>query len=233
MEQIGYIYKLTAPNGKVYIGQTVNLDQRMSSYVKGGSKSQKRLHRSINKYGWDSFTKDIIFQGECSGKCLDRLEILFIHQYGSYSDGLNMTKGGDKPPSQKGKKLSPEQIARRSIVRRGKKLGPITSEHRAKLSAAHRGKKLSPEHRAKISTALRGKTRSEEFKQKIRKPKSPEVAAKRCKPVSQFTKDGVWVRDWDSIKEAGETLNINKSNIAGCVKGRFMSVGGFVWKYKS
>lgn len=34
------IYKLTAPNGKVYIGQTIHFKRRMSNYKKGTVRSR-------------------------------------------------------------------------------------------------------------------------------------------------------------------------------------------------
>jgi group I intron endonuclease len=245
MEQIGYIYKLTAPNGKVYIGQTIHLEKRYSQYARGDCKTQKKLYRSIKKYSWDSFLKEIIFEGECSDACLNRLEILFIDQYGSYRDGLNMTKGGDKPPSHKGKKRSPETKAKISAANKGKKGSPHSEEAKAKISEARKGKKLgphSPEHIAKISAASKGKKLSTETKARMSearkgKPKSPEQVAKtskaNLKPTSQFSKDGVWIKDWTSGREASETLGISGSNISACLKGRLKSSGGFVWKYKS
>ena len=227
MEQIGYIYKLTAPNGKIYIGQTTSIERRYSKYARGDCKDQKKLYNSILKYGWDSFQKGIIFEGECSGKCLDRLEVLFIHQYGSFVDGLNMTKGGDKPPSWKGKKRgtqSPEHKANLSTALKGRvspnkgKPSPIKGRHqspevvawRAAKLKGKKGKPKSAEHRVKISAALKGRG---------------------SKPIQQFSKDGVWIRNWSSAKEAGEALGISKSNIAGCIRGRLKTAGGYVWKY--
>lgn len=54
-------------------------------------------------------------------------------------------------------------------------------------------------------------------------------------PILQFTKDGILVKKWDSIIDAGRTLGIEKCSIVGCCKNRphYKTAGGFIWKYAS
>lgn len=53
-------------------------------------------------------------------------------------------------------------------------------------------------------------------------------------PVSQYTKSGVWVRDYDSLKEAADTIGVGHSgNIASCCIGQRKSAYGYIWKYKN
>jgi group I intron endonuclease len=56
----GYIYKLTSPSGKMYIGQTRNPASRFNNYKNLESKNQTVLHAAILKYGFDGFKKDVI-----------------------------------------------------------------------------------------------------------------------------------------------------------------------------
>jgi hypothetical protein len=49
------------------------------------------------------------------------------------------------------------------------------------------------------------------------------------KPVSQYTKEGVWVMDYPSISEAP----FNRTNIGHCVNGKRKYCGGFIWKFKT
>lgn len=51
-------------------------------------------------------------------------------------------------------------------------------------------------------------------------------------PILQYTKEGVFIRDWDSAKQASEELGINSSNIASCCKEKLKTCGGFIWRYK-
>lgn len=45
------IYKITSPSGKIYIGQSVNIERRFLDYKKSLKKSQIKLYNSIKKYG--------------------------------------------------------------------------------------------------------------------------------------------------------------------------------------
>lgn len=51
----------------------------------------------------------------------------------------------------------------------------------------------------------------------------------RCKPVNQYDKNGNFIRQWNSIKEASMKLKIN--DIVSCLKGHVKTAGKFVWKY--
>jgi formate-dependent nitrite reductase cytochrome c552 subunit len=83
----------------------------------------------------------------------------------------------------KGRKLSPEHVAKVAAALIGKKASaetrlklslshkgkrqPLSLETKAKISAAHKGLKLSDERKAHLSDINKGKTLSEEAKQKI------------------------------------------------------------------
>jgi group I intron endonuclease len=57
------------------------------------------------------------------------------------------------------------------------------------------------------------------------------AAAKTSKAVLQTNLEGTFIQEWKSIREAGETLKINRSNITACCKGKLKSAGGFIWEY--
>lgn len=52
------------------------------------------------------------------------------------------------------------------------------------------------------------------------------------KTVLQFDKNGNFIKDWSSIKEAARITNMSASNIVRCCKERTKFCGGFIWKYK-
>lgn len=52
------------------------------------------------------------------------------------------------------------------------------------------------------------------------------------KPVIQ-TKDGVYVSEYNSVKEASEKTGIIKQNISSALTGRYKTAGGFEWRYKN
>ena len=48
----------------------------------------------------------------------------------------------------------------------------------------------------------------------------------------QFTKDGVFIRDWDCAKDAQRAIGVDARHIGSCCRGNRKTAGGFVWKYK-
>lgn len=62
MKNIYIIYKLTFPNGKIYIGQTINFNKRMHQYqwFATAEKAKKYpvynylISKKIRKYGWEN-----------------------------------------------------------------------------------------------------------------------------------------------------------------------------------
>ena len=62
--------------------------------------------------------------------------------------------------------------------------------------------------------------------------KVERTAKSHWKPIQQFTKDCVFIREWDSIKEACETLQMSSGYIVDTLKGRHKSAYGYIWRYK-
>lgn len=79
-------------NGKVYIGQTCNLDKRWhsSSYI-----GCTYFYNAIQKYGWNNF-EHIILKNNLTSKEADNLEIKYIAKYKSTNSqfGYNLSEGG-------------------------------------------------------------------------------------------------------------------------------------------
>jgi len=57
------------------------------------------------------------------------------------------------------------------------------------------------------------------------------MSASKSIPVSQYDKDGNFIRTFKSAAEAGRVLEIHSGNISGCCRGRYKSVGGYIWRY--
>lgn len=55
------IYKITSPSNNVYIGQSVNIELRISKYKSISIvQKQPKIFRSIQKYGWENHTWEIL-----------------------------------------------------------------------------------------------------------------------------------------------------------------------------
>lgn len=51
----------------------------------------------------------------------------------------------------------------------------------------------------------------------------------RNKPILQYSLDGEFIREWECAADVGREV---KSLICQCLKGRYKTACGFVWKYK-
>jgi len=140
---IVYIY--TFPNGKRYIGQTIQtLNERASKGC--GYQHSPLVYNAIQKYGWDNILKEII---ECSSREeMDNLEKELIKKYNTTNKnfGYNLESGGNK-----NKKLSEETKKKISESLIGHY---VSKETKNKISEAHKNKKLSEETKNKIKEAV-------------------------------------------------------------------------------
>jgi hypothetical protein len=89
----------------------------------------------------------------------------------------------------------------------------------------------------KISKNLLGRKFSDATKQKMTKansrPKTIKFISKIRKPVLQFTKQGEFVKEWESSKEAAiEMYGYYNDNIGRCCRGELKIARGFTWKWK-
>lgn len=53
------------------------------------------------------------------------------------------------------------------------------------------------------------------------------------KKVKQYDLNNKFIKEWGSIKIAGEKLNINQGNIVNCCKNKRKTAGNYIWKYCS
>lgn len=96
------IYKHTNKiNGKVYIGQTCEVENPNKRWKNGeGYSVAYPFGRAISKYGWDNFTHEIIETNIDTLENANEREIYWIDYYHSYikdpkCNGYNATKGGN------------------------------------------------------------------------------------------------------------------------------------------
>jgi group I intron endonuclease len=194
-------------NGKVYVGQTINLKKRFSDHetaLRHGLHFNGHLQKSFDKYGKQFF--DIRVIEECGSDVLSAREIAWIEYYGSANKdrGYNKTYGGEDtfkqtPETRRkiaasllGKKrASPRDETRRlmsvSQKIRWSKTGEEARRARSeKLSIANKGKKPSENTIAASVAFHTGKPLSDAHKENIRranlgKKMSPEAIEKTRK----------------------------------------------------
>ena len=149
---IGYIYIIKSPNNKVYIGQTLNIENRIYRYKKLDCKRQTKLYNSFLKYGFDNHTFEIIETLELNDrKILDDREKFFISLYDSFEGGLNCNLGGG---SNYGYKHSEETKIKAAKNRNGYR---HSEETKIKIGKSCKGYIHKEETKNKISNSLKGR----------------------------------------------------------------------------
>jgi len=82
------IYKITSPNGRIYIGQSINIEERLKQYQNlKRVKVHKKLYRSFLKYGINNHLFSI--EKECLRKDLNKEERYYQEYYDCINQGLN------------------------------------------------------------------------------------------------------------------------------------------------
>lgn len=195
------IYKLTCnATGKIYIGKSINLMRRLQThkYCENKNKGRCYFENAIIKYGWESFSVEVIEIYESFDKTnvLDcqmivEREAYYISLFDSTNNevGYNICKysqdrTGHFHSNETKMKMRESKLGKPLSEKHKEKLRIIfnTSEMREKRRAISSGKKMSDEAKEKLKLArlgtpmleatkekLRNVKRSEETKEKIRK----------------------------------------------------------------
>lgn len=73
--------------------------------------------------------------------------------------------------------------------------------------------------------------RLEEFIKAKNNLRSSSNGRAKSKKVDQYSKEGIYIKTWNSAVEASKHLNIANGNIGKCCLGKNKSAGGFIWKF--
>jgi len=205
------IYKITnLVNGKVYIGQSVNLYKRFSHHMqdlRNKRHANKHLQSAWNRYGEHNFNFEII--EICNEKILDMREQYWIKYFKSTNRkfGYNLEDGGNK-----NKHLTEEVKKKIGESNKGHKM---PEEVKQKLRECHLGKPLSLEVRKKLSMANKGKHRTEKQKEMLRK-------FHKGKPLSEETKQKL--SESHKILNKKQVIEIRAKFAVGNYKQRQLAV---------
>jgi group I intron endonuclease len=214
------IYKITNPNGRIYIGQSTNINRRWNSYKRLNCKDQISLYNSLKKYGPENHKFEIL--EECENDLLDEREIYWGEFYNVLSNKHLNNKLGrgigsyDSESTKLKKKLC----------------------HKGRSNFWLKNKKLSSEHRDKISKAKKNhpcflKPKKEYKNKGISKFNHIDavIKAKSIK-IYQFDKNLNLINEFASAAVAARELGYHQSNIHKVLNIDNRSCKGFIWKTK-
>jgi len=129
------IYKITSPSGRVYIGQSRDINQRIKRYSGAWCKRQIKLYNSILKYGWINHVFEVI--EECLFEELNNKERYWQEFYNCVDNGLNC-----------------------QYVRTDTQPKIISEEMKRNIGLASSGRKHSEESRLKMSASQKKRDKS-------------------------------------------------------------------------
>jgi group I intron endonuclease len=189
-------------NGKMYVGITSQEVQKRWGYGAGYSESPY-FNNAINKYGWNNFDHEIIAE-HLTEKEAKNFEKRLIKELQLRNDrfGYNLTNGGDGISGYKHTKETKEKLRNISLN--------MSEETKRKMVLHKLGVPLTEEHKKNISKG--------DFNKGI-------------KPIVQYNINGVFIKKWDSLKDASNELEIQISDISSCCHGNKKSAGGFMWRF--
>lgn len=158
------IYKITNPSGKIYIGQSVYIEGRLSKYKSARCKTQRILYNSIFKHGWENHVFEII--EECTEELLNERERYYQDFFDCVGDnGMNCMLTGTHTKSGKASKETINILTGRKLsdaTRLKMSQRKASEETRLKISQANIGRIVSEETRLKISESNKGRKLSAE-----------------------------------------------------------------------
>lgn len=187
------IYKITSPSGKIYIGQSINIEKRFKQYkCLYNSRNQIALHNSFLKHGILNHFFEII--EICEINELNERERYWQDFYNVLKSGLNSKITALE---NKSGKLSEETIKKMSKSLKGKKAWNKGMKGQGK------GRVFSEVTRRKLSISNTGRFYSNETREKLR----------RNNPSNKIVLDlntGVY---YYSITDLANVLGINASTL--------------------
>lgn len=172
------IYKITSPSGRIYVGQTKDLSKRWMDYkYLSKIKDQKLICASIKCYGWEKHIFEIL--EVCNFDMLNIREIFWIdflqtNRRKYLNIGLNLTDGGENPPSNIGREFKVESRNKVSV----------------KNSINHSNKRIDNIKQYHLDGSLIKTWKKEEFNKK--QPFKYFFVLKVCEGKSLFYKKFVW-----------------------------------------
>ena len=219
------IYKITNPEGKIYIGQSIDIDRRFKEYKRIQSRSAgRKIINSLKTYRPENHIFEVI--EECLIEQLHDREYYWKLHYKSVENGLNCdyfdNSGGPRSEETKRKISEGTKGKSKSEQHKQKIRKPKTEEHKQNISKAKQN--ISEETKRKISESKLGKKWSEEHIKNIIKGKQ--------KPVLQYDLEGNFIKEWEGVKIAAAYLGCDPTTITANLRGKTKKGFGYIWKRK-
>jgi group I intron endonuclease len=203
-------------NGKVYIGYTIHGENPNERWKNGNGykKNEPYFWKAIEKYGWDNFEHQILFNDLTLEEALEKeKEMILLYDATNKDKGYNLSSGGKS----------------------GFAGMHHTEESKEKIGSSMRGEKhpnynkpLPEWHKEILRKTQTGRTHvvSDETKMNMSKNHSNN------RKVIQLTLDGMFIAEYYNLSSAAKQTGAHPTAIKDCCIGRIHTANGFIWVYK-
>lgn len=203
------IYKITSPSGKIYIGQSRNIEKRFKTYNLLWCKPQRFLYNSFLKHGVKNHKFEII--EVCSVELLDEREIYYVNLYDTFNSnhGLNLKEGGGSNA-----KLSENTKLKLREINLGRK---HTDNTKLKMSEHWKIRRLIP---VKEETRLKNRLRMLGNKRTLGKITKNETKIKLSKVGMGNKRDPHTIETKKLLSSIHKGKKLNKETIDKMIKAK-------------
>lgn len=214
-----YVYKMTNPEGGVYVGQTVSIRKRLIGYIKYVQYKKKHsiILQSMEKYGFENHTFQILEMNVPIEKLAER-EAYWIQKLNSLVSsnpkGMN-TLAFDKGVYSK--------IRNKENIKEYYD-GLETWDFKPFTGAEFIQKSVDLKKELTRIVNKRTNRTFPEWSNKI-------IAEKLKKPILCYDVNGDFIREFDSTKSAVEELGITRSSIKDSLRKGSWSRNAYMFKY--
>jgi group I intron endonuclease len=207
-------------SGKKYVGETMNVKERMNYY--NSFRCKRPIECALVKYGIDGFDIEVKYFPDFNKDDLLDLEESMIKSLNCLvPNGYNICVRGT---SGVGKFVSEETKMKISASLTGR---PKSYEHAMKVGLAHKGKTQREETKRKISITKQNP--SDETRKKI--SNAGKGNTYRRLAIDQLTLEGEYIKTFPSITHAASEIGCSITSINNMLCDRAKTSNGFKWRY--
>lgn len=227
MERKLYLYVKENPLGLKYLGVTVR-----NPYKYGGSGYYWRNHNRKHCFS-SSDMKTTILLETYSFEELKKAGLYYSELWNIVkSDEWANLKVEEGDIGTIGRIPSEETRKKISEANKGRRASKKAAEVLRRLNLGKTGFKHSEESKKKMSESAVGRKHTEETKQKISDKNKGRDASYNYKKVYQYSLEGIFIKEWDSVTEASNITNILICDISSCCLKNKHAAGKFQWRYE-
>ena len=218
-------------NDKHYVGSSINIKNRWKRHIRDlCNKRHHSIHlqRFVNKYGIKSLKFEVLEY--CNNKDLLSREQYYLEQSNCE---FNICKIAGSPL---GTLRSEDFKQKISVLTKGinnPTYGMIrTAEWRKNISDANKGKVAWNKGKTNIYSEdtlskMRINAKNRIFSDSTRL----KISESNSKIIYQYSKEGIFIKEWKSLTECAKKLNIKASKISSCANENVKTVSNFIFRY--